>query len=107
MSAPPSEELFLAKNRLARSCYFYHRKVNKLPDKYEGLRCRIIKLFEENNKRYGYRRIHALLVVVNKKEPKMSEKRDQDVNIQLFQKYFKNVFDGKKGPVFDDDWSLA
>jgi len=48
-----------------------------------------------------------LSVVVNKKEPKMSEKRDQDVNIQLFQKYFKNVFDGKKGPVFDDDWSLA
>lgn len=56
----PVKEL-LACLGLARSSYFYHRKIMQLPDKYEGLRCRIIELFEENNKRYGYRRIHALL----------------------------------------------
>jgi transposase InsO family protein/transposase-like protein len=46
---------------MARSSYFYHRKIASLPGKYEELRCRIIKLFDENNGRYGYRRIRALL----------------------------------------------
>ncbi len=32
-----------------------------MPDKYERLRCRITELFEENGRRYGYRRIYALL----------------------------------------------
>ncbi len=32
-----------------------------MPDKYEKLRHRITVLFRENYKRYGYRRIHALL----------------------------------------------
>lgn len=48
--------------RIARSSYFYHRKIASMPDKYEEFQNCIIDLFEENNKRYGYRRIHALLM---------------------------------------------
>jgi len=47
---------------IARSSYFYHRKMGSMPDKYEELRKCIIDIFEENDKRYGYRRIHALLL---------------------------------------------
>lgn len=46
---------------MARSSYFYHRKIASLPGKYEKLRCRVTMLFEENSGRYGYRRIHGLL----------------------------------------------
>lgn len=46
---------------LARSNYFYHRKIATLPDKYETLRGLIIRLFAENNQCYGYRRIHGEL----------------------------------------------
>jgi transposase InsO family protein len=50
---------------MARSNYFYHRKLASIPGKYAELRHRIIALFEENSRRYGYRRIHALLVREN------------------------------------------
>jgi putative transposase len=46
---------------LARSSYFYHRKIATLPDKYETLRDQIIRLFTENNQCYGYRRIYGAL----------------------------------------------
>ena len=46
---------------LARSSYFYHRKVATLPDKYETLRGQVIRLFAENNECYGYRRIYGVL----------------------------------------------
>jgi len=51
----------LAFLELARSSYFYHRKMGSLPDKYADLRDWIIRCFAENSGRYGYRRIHALL----------------------------------------------
>jgi len=46
---------------IARSSYFYHHKRFREPDKYSELRSQITGLFKENNQRYGYRRIHALL----------------------------------------------
>ncbi len=46
---------------MARSSYFYHRKMASIPDKNEELSWFIIKLFEENSGRYGYRRIHGQL----------------------------------------------
>ena len=46
---------------IARSNYFYHRRLAAGPDKYASLRHLIIKLFDENSGRYGYRRIHGLL----------------------------------------------
>jgi len=42
---------------MARSSYFYQRKIVTLPDKYESLRHLIIHLFIENKQCYGYRRI--------------------------------------------------
>lgn len=47
---------------IARSSFFYHRKIASTPDKYEELRECIVDIFEENKRRYGYRRIHALLL---------------------------------------------
>jgi len=57
----PLNEL-IAHLEIVRSSYFYHRKIELMPNKYDKLRNRIVKLFEENKKRYGYRRIHALLL---------------------------------------------
>jgi len=56
---------------MARSSYFYHRKIAALPKKYEKLRRRITELFHENCGRYGYRRIHILLA---REERRVSEK---------------------------------
>jgi transposase InsO family protein/transposase-like protein len=56
---------------MARSSYFYHRRASALPDKYEQLRRRIIELFHENCRRYGYRRIQILLI---REEKHVSEK---------------------------------
>lgn len=51
----------LEKLNLSKSSYYYQEKVLSQPDKYFSLRIRIRELFTENRKRYGYRRIHALL----------------------------------------------
>jgi transposase-like protein len=56
---------------MACSSYFYHRKIASMPGKYEELRRRIIEMFEENGRRYGYRRIYALLA---REETRISEK---------------------------------
>lgn len=65
---------------IARSSYFYHRKIATLPDKYETLRGQIIRLFSENNQCYGYRRIHGEL---HKAEIRVSEKVIQALMAQL------------------------
>ena len=46
---------------LSRSSYYYQEATRKKPNKYTRLRVRIAELFAENQKCYGYRRIHALL----------------------------------------------
>lgn len=56
---------------IAKSSYFYQAKALKAHDRHAGTRGRIIVLFHENEGKYGYRPIHALL----KKEGKaVSEK---------------------------------
>lgn len=47
--------------KLARSSYFYHKKIATQPDKYETLRALTIQLFAENNQCYGYRRLYGSL----------------------------------------------
>ena len=56
---------------IARSSYFYHRKITLVPYKYEKTREHIVTLFEENGGRYRYRRIHASL---SRKGIRISEK---------------------------------
>jgi len=46
---------------MPRSSYFYHRVCLRLPEKYTQLRQTIIKVFDANKKRYGYRRVHMML----------------------------------------------
>jgi transposase InsO family protein/transposase-like protein len=57
--------------RMAKSSYYYQRKAMGAPDKYAGLRDRIIELFHENEGKYGYRPIHELL---KKEDRTVSEK---------------------------------
>ena len=51
----------LAKLRLARSSYFYHRARLQVVDEYVEVRRTIANIFELNHRCYGYRRIHASL----------------------------------------------
>lgn len=46
---------------ISKSSYYYQVKVLNGHDKYDELRARIKGLFDENKKRYGYRRIYGLL----------------------------------------------
>jgi putative transposase len=57
--------------KLPKSSYCYHHKRLGLPEKYSELRKKVVIVFNENEKRYGYRRIHA---VVGRYEAKVSEK---------------------------------
>jgi len=63
--------LLLRKLILSKSSYYYQLKQMQSSDKYKTLRTRILELFVKNSKRYGYRRIHALLA---KEGTRVSEK---------------------------------
>jgi transposase InsO family protein len=56
---------------LARSSFYYQRKLLRLTDKYAGLKGRIRMIFDKHRGRYGYRRITAVIrregTVVNHK----------------------------------------
>ncbi len=45
-----------------KSSYYYQEAKRQRQDKYSNIRKRIFDLFHENSGRYGYRRIHALLI---------------------------------------------
>ena len=51
----------LAMLEMPKSSYFYQRDAHSRPDKYFDLRRTIKSVFIASNKRYGYRRIHAVL----------------------------------------------
>ncbi len=61
----------LGRLSLPKSSYYYQEAVCKRQDKYCGLRERVFALFHKNSRRYGYRRIHALL---NREGNAVSEK---------------------------------
>ena len=46
---------------MAKNSYYCHETAIKQPDKYSHIRKKIIELFNENRKCYGYRRIHQEL----------------------------------------------
>lgn len=64
-------ESLLATLSLARSSYYYQCWAQSLESKYAALKARIVELFDENNRVYGYRRIHFLL---SEEGTKVSEK---------------------------------
>lgn len=53
--------LLLKRLKLPKSSYYYQETALKKQDKHSRMRKRTSALFHENNGRYGYRRIHALL----------------------------------------------
>jgi len=63
--------LLLPKLGLPKSSYYYQLKQINAPTKNATLRARILELFIETSKTYGYRRIHALLA---KEGRRVSEK---------------------------------
>lgn len=46
---------------LPKSSYFYQKESQKNLDKYTSLRAEVKEIFSENQSRYGYRRIHAVI----------------------------------------------
>ena len=54
-------ELLLVVASLPRSTYYYHLKNLAKPDKYVEIKERIQLIFKESQKRYGYRRVTAVL----------------------------------------------
>jgi putative transposase len=57
--------------KLPKNSYYYQETVLKKQDKYSNIPKKISALFHENNGRYGYRRIHAL---ISREEAIISEK---------------------------------
>lgn len=47
--------------RLARSSFYYQRRLLQLTDKYASVKCRIRSIFDLHQGRYGYRRITAAM----------------------------------------------
>lgn len=45
---------------MARSSYFYHLARLQLPDRYQEVRTNVGRIFKENRRVYGYRRIHMM-----------------------------------------------
>ena len=66
-----SLSVLLEKMSISKSSYCYQRKALYSTNKYESIKEKIIELFNENDSRYGYRRIHALL---KKENIRISEK---------------------------------
>ena len=46
---------------MSKSSYFYQRSATSKGDKYSDLRAEVRAVFNENNSRYGYRRVHAVI----------------------------------------------
>ena len=51
----------LTQLQIPRSSNFYHKARLQLPEKYASLRLAVIRIFDANKKRYGYRRVHMSL----------------------------------------------
>lgn len=47
--------------QIPRSTFYYHLKALRFPGKYDEVKCRIIEIYDENQSRYGYRRIALAL----------------------------------------------
>ncbi|MEU4198340.1 IS3 family transposase [Kribbella sp. NPDC026611] len=54
-------DLLLQIAGLARSTFFYHQARWFRPDPHAGLKAAIRDIFEDNHRRYGHRRVHAVL----------------------------------------------
>ena len=51
----------LGMTSISKSSYFYQKEVQARPDKYAVVRTEVREVFAENQMRYGYRRVHAVI----------------------------------------------
>lgn len=97
--------LLLVKMQLSKSSYYYQEKAISKNDKYTEVRIVIIKLFEENKHRYGYRRIHALL---KKEGISISEKivrrimKEEELVVKIKKTAKYNSYGGEVTPAVDN-----
>ena len=56
----PLNELLMMMD-MPKSSYFYQKGTQHRPEKYAALRAEMKSIFTENQKRYGYRRMHAVM----------------------------------------------
>lgn len=93
--------LLLGRLGLPKSSYYYQEAARQRQDKYFGIRQRISELFHENGRRYGYRRIHALLsregsTVSEKVVRRIMTEEGPVVNVKSRRKY--NSYQGEISP---------
>jgi transposase InsO family protein len=77
---------------LSKSSYYYQKEAQKQPDKYVILRAEVKDVFYENQRRYGYRRVHATIknkgTIVSEKVIRRIMKEEQlDVPYKKRRKY--------------------
>lgn len=65
----PLNDLLLMAS-ISKSSYYYQKEAQARPDKYAALRTEVKEVFNENQSRYGYRRVHAVI----KRKGTISEK---------------------------------
>lgn len=90
---------------IPRSSYYYQKKQQNI-DKYSELRPTIIKLFNDNNGRYGYRRIHALLkkenITISEKVVRRLMKEENLIVIQRKTPKRFNSYQGEITPAVEN-----
>ena len=77
---------------LSKSSYYYQKEAQKQPDRYAILRAEVKDVFYENQRRYGYRRVHATIknkgITVSEKVIRRIMKEEQlDVPYKKRRKY--------------------
>ena len=98
MRARYSLKALLQQLKLPKSCYFYHRKHLAMPDKYEEKGSLLVKIFQENDARYGYRRMY---VELKNKGILLSEKvvrrlmREEQLFVRIVRKKKYNSYAGE------------
>ena len=66
--------------KIAKSSYYYQKKISLLPNKYEYLYSSIKEIFNDNFMAYGYRRIRGILI---RKGVRISEKIIRRIMLEL------------------------
>lgn len=86
---------------IARSSFFYHKKVISAPNKYEDLIVKIKEIYTESDGTYGYRRVHAalkqMMITVSEKVVRRLMKESGLVVIQKKKRKYSS-YKGEKLP---------
>jgi len=91
---------------MSKSSYFYQEAAMAASDKYADVREKIRQAFDESSKRYGYRRIHAVLrnesVTVSEKVVRRLMKQDR-LTVKSVRKRKYNSYKGEITPAVPNE----